>query len=113
MIRTSLRGIRAARQSRTYAAIKFNENFDNPKLSPKPKLSQFKYPLFHTFLIASTAYMALNTLWYGLEYNEVEKKLREKSAKLEEEMNVALEEAKVELVDQKPKRSWIFFWRKS
>lgn len=112
-MRSSLRGSRLARPFRSYATIKFNEDFDKPKTSPKPKISQFRYPLFHTFLIASTAYMALITLWYGLEYNEVENQLKEKSSKLEQELNAALEEAKVELIEHKPKRSWLFFWKKS
>ncbi|PVH21458.1 hypothetical protein CXQ85_000438 [Candidozyma haemuli] len=115
MLRSSLRsaGARNLNRPRFYSTVKFNENFNNPNPPSKPTLSQFKNAFIHTFLIASSAYMALHTCWYLLEYKDVEKKLKHQAAELEEEMNAALNEAKNELIQQQPKKSWLYFWRRS
>lgn len=97
--------------ARRYATVKFSENFDGqqPEVT-KPKLSEFRNPLLHTFLIASTAFMGLNTLWNWLEYAQVEKELIEKSKMLEAEMQKALDEVKEDIT---PKSKWLkwSFWR--
>lgn len=105
--------MRAPRLLRSYSTVRFNENFNQQAPDPKPKISQFKYPLYHTFLLASTAYMGFHVVWYHLEYKEVEKDLKEKAERLENEMQKALDEVRIEVVDSKPKRSWLTFWRNS
>lgn len=83
--------------SRCYS-VKFSENFDGQNPAPtKPKLSEFKNPLLHTFLLASATYMALQALWSGLEYEHVEAELLEKSKVLEAEMQSALETARQDM----------------
>lgn len=96
-------------------SIKFSENFDGQLPEPrKPTLRDFRYPLFHTFLLASTTFMALNTLWYSLEYEQVELLLIERSKQLEAEMQQALSEAREDI--QKTSKTWtskLMFWKKS
>lgn len=92
--------------------MKFSQNFDGSSPEPKkPSLKDFRYPLFHTFLLASTTFMGLNTLWYSLEYEQMEAQLQEKSKVLEAEMQTALDSVRDEI--KKPSWSWFSFWRKS
>lgn len=67
----------------------------------KPRLRQFLTPLFHTFLGASTVYIAFHVAWLRLEHREEERKLLKKSQEYEDEIQ--------ELVSRKPARRW-WFW---
>lgn len=57
--------------------------------------------------------MALNTLWYSLEYEQVEQLLMEKSKQLEAEMQIALDDVREDI--QKSTKSswssWLMFWK--
>lgn len=98
---------------RSYS-VKFSENFDghHPEAT-KPKIRDFRYPLFHTFLIASATYMGLNAVWSALEYKQVEKDLSAKSKLLEEDLQAALDAAKHEMKSSQSVWSKLAFWRKS
>lgn len=101
------------RLSRRSYSIRFSENFDGLQAElVKPRLRDFKYPLFHTFLIASATFMGLNSLWYALEYEHVEKKLVEESKVLEAELQGALDEAQAEMSSPSSIWSTIAFWRR-
>lgn len=99
--------------TRAYS-VKFSQNFDGLMPEPKkPSLKDFKYPLFHTFLLASATFMGLNTLWYSLEYEQVEEQLKAKSRALEAEMQAALDGVREDI--QKSSSSWssrFLFWKK-
>ncbi|OBA23373.1 hypothetical protein METBIDRAFT_35330 [Metschnikowia bicuspidata var. bicuspidata NRRL YB-4993] len=96
-----------------FYSVKFSENFDGNHPAPtKPKLSEFKNPLLHTFLLASATYMALQALWSALEYEHVEAELLKKSQILETEMQEAIEDARKDMVPMK--RGWLSslkFWK--
>jgi hypothetical protein len=66
----------------------------------KPKLRQFLTPLFHTFLGASSVYIAFHVAWLRLEHREEERKLLKKSQEYEDEIQ--------KLVSAKSRRWW--FW---
>lgn len=66
----------------------------------KPSLGQFRAPLLHTFLVASTAYIGLHTVWAKLEYDERKRVLERESNELEGRI--------LELVNGK--RKWWWFW---
>lgn len=58
--------------------------------------------------------MAFNTLWYSLEYEQVEQQLMEKSKQLEADLQLALDEVREDI--QKSSTSWsskLMFWRRS
>lgn len=93
--------------------MRFSENFDG-RTEPltKPRIRDFKNPIIHTLLIASTAYMALNAVWYSLEYEHVEEDLRKESLALEQELQSALDDAQRDLLTQRSWGSIFSFWRK-
>lgn len=103
---------RFALSSREFS-VKFSENFDGLLPQPaKPKIRDFRYPLFHSFLLASSVYMGLNCWWYALEYEQVENKLLAQANELESKLQMALEEVKEEH-DLHSSRKWfsrIKFW---
>lgn len=117
MLRSSLIRFPKGRTVFRHYSVKFSPNFDGQSPEPKrPQLRDFRYPLFHTFLLASTTFMALNTLWYSLEYEQVEQQLIEQSKVLEAEMQQALDEAREDLQKSSPKSSWtswIKFWKRA
>lgn len=94
-------------------SVKFSENFDGQLAHPvKPKLRDFKYPLFHSFMLASSVYIGLNCWWYSLEYEQVEYKLLAEATELEENLQNALKEVKEEH-DLNLSRKWfarLKFW---
>lgn len=93
---------KTGRFSRSMTTVKLLE----PEVKEvKPKLSQFKNPLYHTFLVASSAYIFLHTMWFALEYEEEKKRLEAKSEALEKEIHGLVEEKKMEL--ESKNRSWI------
>lgn len=92
---STLRVISAVRRLSTK---RFPEHTD---VATKPKLSQFKYPLYHSFLIASCTYIFLNTVWYKLEHDTVEALLLEQSAELELTIQGLVNEKKQELTQSK------------
>lgn len=95
-------------------SVKFSENFNGMLPQPtKPKLRDFRYPLFHSFLLASSVYMGLNCWWYALEYEQVENGLVREANELEAKLHKALEEVKEEH-ELHSSRTWfsrIKFWR--
>lgn len=94
---------------RQYSTVRFSTQFD--AANPKPTLAQFKYPLFHVFLIASSTYMAMNAWWYALEYKEKEQKLQEAARALDLELQAVIDEKKAVHAESHPKKSWFRFWR--
>ncbi|KAI5962078.1 uncharacterized protein KGF55_003153 [Candida pseudojiufengensis] len=82
------------------------------QLPQKPKLSQFKYAIFNTLVISLGSYLGLHIIWTNLEYKDVEKKLIEKSDKLENEIKDLIELKNQEVVKSKENswKSWFRFW---
>lgn len=92
-----------------YSTVKFPQPTQD--LSTKPKLSQFKNPLFHTFLLASTTYIILHTIWLNLEFNEKKRTLEYQSKDLEEEIQNLVDDKKANIQNNN-KRSWYpRFWK--
>lgn len=89
-------------------SVRFATEFD--ELNKKPTIGQFKYPLFHVFLIASSTYMAMNAWWYALEYEQTEKKLKEQSAVLDSQLQAALEEINATKKELLHKKHWYYLW---
>lgn len=109
MLRTALASRTTPRLVR-FSSVRFSPDFDQPQQKP-PTLRDFRYPLFHTFLMASSAFMALNALWYALEYEEVEKQLVAESASLESALQLALDDAANDLTKRRSWASRLWFWR--
>ncbi|QFZ28639.1 putative small nuclear ribonucleoprotein [Clavispora lusitaniae] len=102
---------RVSRRSGRNYSVKFSENFDGHVQATKPRLADFRYPLFHTFLLASSVYMGLNALWYSLEYEQVENSLIKQANKLEDELQRTLEEVKSQHIKSADKwYSKLKFW---
>ncbi|CUM54124.1 uncharacterized protein AC631_04744 [Debaryomyces fabryi] len=77
----------------------------------KPTLSQFKNPLFHCFLIASTTYIVLHIVWINLSSSEKEAKFIEKTKVLEDRIQQLVDDRKNEY-ESKRKWSNVFkFWK--
>ncbi|ODV78159.1 uncharacterized protein CANTADRAFT_7611 [Suhomyces tanzawaensis NRRL Y-17324] len=96
----------APRLARTLAKITFPE----AQAQPKPKLSEFKNPLLHTFLVASSTCLVLHAVWLRLEYEVEEKKLAEKTKQLEDSIQDLLDEKRVE-IERSNKRWYHYLWK--
>lgn len=94
---------------RRYSTTRFPED---AILHEKPKLSQFKYPLYNTFLIASSVYIFLNVVWYRLEHDEREAALTSSTKQLEDEIQQLVNSKKEELdeIVKKNRKSWWKIW---
>lgn len=94
---------------RDYSYVNFP--LGNSAEPPKPTLSQFKNPLFHCFLIASTTYIVLHTIWINLSSSEKEAKFIEKTGVLEDRIQQLVDDRKNAY---ESKRTWynVFkFWK--
>jgi hypothetical protein len=80
--------------------------FPSPAPPAKPALSEFRDALLHCFLLASTTYVALHTVWYVLELAERERELAATAAALETRIQALVDAKKAP-----PPRSRWFFWR--
>lgn len=58
----------------------------------KPKISEFKYPLYHTFVIAAGTFLLLDLLWTSFEYNIKEKEYEQRTRELEVQIKDFLNE---------------------
>lgn len=76
----------------------------------KPKISQFKTPLLHTFLIASTTYLLLNTIAMTLEYEEEKQKIETLEKSIESEIQTAIDNKKKQL-ESKWYQKLPLFWK--
>lgn len=74
----------------------------------KPQISQFKGPLLHTFLLASTTYIVLQTVWMNLEYSEKRAELEAESKSLEDKIQRLVDAKKHEFDGRN--RTW-WFWK--
>lgn len=85
---------------------------EHAMIQQKPQLSQFKFPLYNTFLIASSVYIFLNTVWYKLEHDEREKELTIKAKLIEDEIQQLVDSKKVEFQEivQQEQKSWWKVW---
>lgn len=93
---------------RRYSRTKFPED---GLVHDKVKLSQFKFPLYNTFLVASSVYIFLNTIWFKLEHDEREKQLEIKSKQIEDEIQQLVNKKLVELKEiVLENKSWWKFW---
>lgn len=81
--------------TRKYSNVKFPQGND---IEPgKPTIGQFKTPLFHCFLIASTTYITLQAVWISLTREEKEEEFISETKALEEKVQHLVEEKKNEL----------------
>ncbi|EGV65221.1 hypothetical protein CANTEDRAFT_102588 [Yamadazyma tenuis ATCC 10573] len=91
---------------RNYSSIKFPQAA-NEIVHEKPNLSQFKNPLLHTFLIASSTYMVLHIIALIDQYDEEEKILSREEKVLEEKIQSIIDETKI-----RNEKSWYsFLWK--
>lgn len=91
---------------RKYSSIKFPQEFKTAN-NEKPTLSQFRNPLFHTFLIASSTYMLIHLFVSVSEYESEEKVLLKQEKDLESEIQSLIDVKAAQV----PKKRWYFFWR--
>ncbi|CUM62918.1 uncharacterized protein PRCAT00000478001 [Priceomyces carsonii] len=106
-VRGPLRILRV--HSRRLSEVKFPEEQVDPS---KPKIKEFKYPLFHTFLIASTTYVLLNSLYLKLEQEEKQNELLKRNEELENSIQILVNEKEQELRAKQKKWYSIFnLWR--
>ena len=94
---------------RSYSYVNFPQG-DSIE-SPKPTLSQFKNPLFHCFLVASTTYIVLHTVWTNLNSSEKEERFIDKTKAFEDRIQQLVDKKRNEL---ESKKSWshVFkFWK--
>ena len=89
---------------RSYS-VKFPQDHQELNES-KPNISQFKYPLFHTFLIASTTYMVLHAVSLSIDIGDEEKKYSEEEADLEQEIKTIVDQKK----EMANKRWYSYLW---
>lgn len=93
---------------RTLATVRFPEGAPAP---PKPLIGQFSGPLLHTFLIASTVYISLQSVWLALECGEKKEELLVRERVLEAEIQALVDEKRALLA---PESWWrgLRLWRK-
>lgn len=94
---------------RSYSYVNFPQG-DSIE-SPKPTLSQFKNPLFHCFLIASTTYIVLHIVWTSLSSSEKEAKFIEKTKVLEDRIQQLVDERKNEFESTRKWSNMLKFWK--
>ena len=94
---------------RSYSYVKFPQG-DSIE-SQKPTLSQFKNPLFHCFLIASTTYIVLHIVWTSLSSSEKEAKLIEKTRVLEDRIQELVDEKKDKFESTRRWSNMFKFWK--
>lgn len=86
--RAALKQINFAK--RNYVSAKFPlAESENRK---KPKISEFKYPLYHTFVIAAGTFLLLDLLWTSFEHNIREKEYEQRTKELEVQIKEHLNE---------------------
>ncbi|KAK6455030.1 uncharacterized protein RJT20DRAFT_54241 [Scheffersomyces xylosifermentans] len=96
---------------RSYSTVKFPEAGFQPKqIQQKPQIRQFANPLLHAFLIASTTYIVLHSIWIRLEREEKEQVLTQRSKELEETIQTLLNQKKQELETSSDGRKWYKLW---
>lgn len=100
--RNIIRGVRGVKSGTRNYSVRFPQTTEELN-HEKPTLSDFKNPLLHTFLIASSAYMALHIFVLSHEYEVEEQKLADKERSLEVEIE--------ELLKQKKQKKWFSLWR--
>lgn len=94
---------------RSYSYVNFPQgNSIEPR---KPTLSQFKNPLFHCFLIASTTYIVLHIVWTSLSSSEKEAKFIEKTKVLEDRIQQLVDERKNEFESTRKWSNMFKFWK--
>lgn len=111
-IQTSRNAIRRGvhlKNARYYSFVNFPQG--NYVDAPKPTLGQFKTALFHCFLIASTTYITLHTIWMNLHSSETEENLIEKTKSLEGKIQLLVDEKKNEIESKKKWTSILKFWK--
>lgn len=69
--------------NRNYSKVQFPQESKEYVSSDKPTLSQFKNPLLHFFLIASSTYIIMNGICITLENKEREKEIIKEQKSLE------------------------------
>ncbi|CAH6723093.1 hypothetical protein CLIB1444_13S00166 [[Candida] jaroonii] len=79
-------------------------------INSKPNISQFKTPLLHTFLIASTTYLLLNTIAMTLEYEEEKQKIENLEKSIEFEIQTVIDNKKKQL-ESRWYQKIPFFWK--
>lgn len=89
--------------ARRFYSVRFPEHVGT--ISTKPKISEFKNPLLHTFLIASSTCLVLHSLWLSLEKVEREKELAGRAKEMEAEIQKIVDENKPKVA----KKWWM--WR--
>ncbi|KAK6198926.1 uncharacterized protein RJT21DRAFT_52552 [Scheffersomyces amazonensis] len=105
---TRVGAFRSISKSRFYSTIQLSQ-LQNAQ-PPKPQIKQFSNPLFHTFLIASSAYILLHSWWISLEYENKEKELIAESKRLEELVQDIINEKQAELINRESSRKWYKLW---
>lgn len=77
-------------------------SIENPRLPQpsKPKISQFSHAIFNTLVMALGTYLFLNTVWTNSEYYELEKKFKQQSTELEQEIQALVDLKNNELQHQ-------------
>lgn len=103
------RASRALPRGYRHYSVKFPQSVE--ELQPqKPKVGQFKTPLFHTFLIASSTYMFLHMVGLALEHEEEQKLYIQAEKELETEIQTLVDQKKLQL---QLRRWYHFFWKSS
>lgn len=91
---------------RKYSNIKFPQEFKQVN-NEKATIGQFRNPLFHTFLIASSTYMLIHLFVSIYEYQQEEKCLLKEEKDLEHEIQAIIDEK----ASKVPTKRWYLFWR--
>ncbi|CAK7901229.1 hypothetical protein CAAN1_06S03070 [[Candida] anglica] len=74
--------------------------------APAPTVGQFRNPLLHCFLLASSTYIVLHTVWLSLEYEHREKELKKSTELLESRIQTYVD---ARSTADKSKKWWKFW----
>lgn len=94
---------------RSYSYVNFPQG-DSIE-SRKPTLSQFKNPLFHCFLIASTTYIVLHIVYTSISCSEKEELFIERTKVLEDRIQQLVDEKKNKLESTRKWSNMFKFWK--